>query len=592
MNFKRIKLNNFLLPKLTIAYNVRCKSFTHSENKKLNLARKYSREVLQKTKECILFDPSQRFDPCADFIKNDKIILKLIEIANFDRNETVSANNKWIYNVFPHLDIECVKQSEKWSIEQKIFVLDIWYHNVYSIACGRYKSDFFHQTPKQYLLKLKQLTKGPILQMLFYFTCTKRHLQEDEEKFIFRVLLRELHFLTLAEASIFYKTLVVGDCPPRIVHGRYIRRICKHLHQIDLKKEPEQAVTDAVKIVRRLSLNVHNKEISDLQMKLIPLVKNGSHYLLTHIAQLGVRQKVFNPLLLDAVVERLMEFLTMKPPVLRLKEVERSLLLIATFRFKDCAGHIAKYCDEVQPHLKQSLYTKFPLSLIQCIAHLVTIGTVDHELIDWALRYCDDRICAHCYEQPEHFLCIDSFAKINLRDAYKGHILSDNVCLELKLKYKSENPVGFHHDVQKNFADIFTDDNQHVLLTEAAPHFNSPDFLFIYDKRRNKTVEIKEPSEKGKIIRASDICARDSHLVPVAFVTYTQRSLLYDDRRKIATGRFMMKLKQLELLGFKVVTWYLRAEEWKLTSSRKMREKLQKRLSHERIHFLKSDKKL
>lgn len=587
MFFKRIKINHFLTPKLTISYNIRWKGFTHAENKKLNLSRNFSREVLQKTKGCILFDASHCFDPSAAFIKNDKIILKLIEIASFNRTKT-NANKQCIDN-FPYLDMECAEHSENWSIEQKIFALDIWY----SMARGHYKSAFFHQTPKQYLqiLKLKQLTKGPILQMLFYFTCTKQQLQEDEEKSILRILLRELHFLTLAEASIFYKALVVGDCLPRIEYGRYVRRICNHLHQTDLRQEPEIAVTDAIKVVRRLSLNVHNKEINDLQMKLIPMVKERSHYLLTHVAQLGVRQKVFNPLLLEAVVERLMEFLRMEPQVLRLKDVERSLLLIATYRFKDCADIIAKYCTEVQPHLKQSLDTKFPLGLVECVSHLATIGTVDHELIDWALRYCDGGAGCHSGNGSEPFLIIDSFAKINLRDAYQGHILCDSVCSRLKLKHQSESPIGFHHVMQKNFADIFNGEKHHVLLTEAAPHFNSPDFLFIYDQRRKATVKIKHPIERGKILRASDLYAGDSHLIPVAFVTYTHRSLLCNDRHKIATGRFMMKLKQLELLGFKIVTWYLQSDEWKLTSSKEMREKLRKRLSHERIYFLKRNEK-
>lgn len=593
MFFKRMKTNHFLSPKLTIFYNIRWKGFTHLENKKLNLSRIYCREVLRQTNGCFLFDASHHFDPSADFIKNDQIILKLVEIASVDRTKRSSANNKWIYDLFPYLDIECVERSENWSIEQNLFALDIWYHNVYSIARGRYNSDFFHQTPKQYLSKLKSLTLGPILQMLFYFTCSKRQLQEAEEKSILRVLLRELHTATLTEASIFYRTLVVGDCSPRIEYARYVRRICNHLHQTDLKMEPETAVTDTVKVIRRLSMNVHNKEIGDLQTKLIPLAKNTqSPYLLTHLAQLGVRQKVFNPLLLEAVVEKLMEFVRMEPQALRLKEVERSLLLIATYRFKGCADIIAKYCDEVQPHLKQSLDTKFPLSLVECIAHLATIGTCDHELINWALRYCNDSGRFLPDFNPENFLIIDSFAKINVCNEYNGYTLSDSVCSQLKLKNQSECDVGFHHDMQKNFAAIFKVDNHRVLLTEAAPHFNTPDFLFIYDKTRKATVDIVAPSEKGKILHASDLYAGDRHLIPVAFVTYTRKSLLRDDNnRNIATGRFMMKLKQLELLGFKVVTWYLRFEEWKLISQPIMREKLRNRLSQERIYFLGNDKK-
>lgn len=591
MLLKRIKINHFLSPTLTISHNIRWKGFTHSENKKLNLSRAHSREVLRQTNGCILFDASHHFDPSADFIKNDQIILKLLEIASVDRTEH-SANNKWIYDSFPYLDMECVERSENWSIEQNLFVLDIWYHNVYSIARSRYKSEFFHQTPKQYLFKLKPLTLGPILQILFYFACSKRPLQEAEEKSILRVLLRELHTATLTEASIFYRTLVIGDCLPRIEYGRYVRRICNHLNQTDLEKEPEMAVTDTVKVIRRLSLNVHNKEIADLQMKLIPLAKNTpSPYLLTHIAQLGVRQKVFNPLLLEAVVEKLMEFLRKEPQLLRVKEVERSLLLIATYRFQGCADLIAKYCEEVQPHLKQSLDTKFPLNLVECIAHLATIGTCDHELIDWALRHCNDGARFVPDYNPQHFLIIDSFAKINVCDAYNGYTLSDSVCSELKLKYQSKCDVGFHHDMQQNFAEIFKEDNHRVLLTEAAPHFNSPDFLFIYDKHRKATVDIVDPSERGKILRASDLYAGKKHLVPVAFVTYTHKSLLCDDNRNIATGRFMMKLKQLELLGFKVVTGYLRSEEWKLISQSKMREKLLNRLSQEHIYLFRSDKK-
>lgn len=587
MIFKLIKINRFLVPKWAIAYNIRWKGFIHCENERLDHSRKFCREVLRKTEGSILFESAHRFDPSAGFIKNDECILKLIELENSEKSKN-KANNQWIRDkLFPSLDMECLQRSENWSIEQKLFVLDIWDHKLY--AMGRFNSIFYNRMPRVHLKCLEELPKGPTLQILYYLTRSKQQLQEDEEKYIFQKLHNNLNGLTLEEASLFYAVLVLCKCQPRIevIYSSLIRRILTQLtKKLDLTKEPPIAVSYAVKAVRRLCCDHHNRGIEALQSKLIPVAKQADHYLLTHIAQLGVRQNVFNPMLLTTVIERLMDFLNSESQVLRLKDVQRSLLLIATFRFIEYPDIVAQYCAQVQQHLKQSLQTKFPVSLIQCVAHLATMGTVDHELVDWALKCGERRAEFILAADLEELLVIDSFAKINLYNAYNGHILPDRICAELKSKLKSEKPTGFHHNAQKNIVDIFKMNNHHVLHTEAAPHFNSPDFLFVYDTLKQITVEIPDSGKCGKILRASDLHAKKTYLVPVALVIYTQKSLVYNKKkRKIATGPFRMKLKQLELLGFRVVPWYIRSDEWESISEHEKLNRLHKRLCMENINL-------
>lgn len=86
--------------------------------------------------------------------------------------------------------------------------------------------------------------------------------------------------------------------------------------------------------------------------------------------------------------------------------------------------------------------------------------------------YCDADARSHFPLSHHRFICENQFT-------YKGDqnpkqmcpmrqfclIVFVQQCSKLRLKNQMKNQTEFHHDMQKNLADIFKVDNHHVLLS-------------------------------------------------------------------------------------------------------------------------------
>lgn len=559
---------------------VRWKSFTHSEGLLTKVDWEFRRDVLKNYDGCILYDPSQNYNPNQKFIQNDETILNLIQLnKSCELNKNDENQKGELKTLLRALNRKCLQNSEAWTIDQNLFVLDI------CDLLHPFRSYFSTEAPKRCLKHLKEIPNGQKLQLLHYLAYSKEPISETDQWIIIQILVENLNDLSVVEASFFYSALVRCECQPNEKYSNQVKQMIDHLKRRELRDENVLAVSSALKAIRKLSTESHIEDLKALQRRLVPLVKRASIFQLTHFAQLGLPQRVFNPKLLELIIEKSLHFIRTEPELIRTKDVERILLAIATYKLKTPNGVKDEFCKEVQPLLKDSLDTRFPLSLIQCIASLAMIGVVDDALIDWALKYGEKENIPKI--DARHFLVIDSFAKLNRKDAYNGHLLSDKTCFKLELKAQTEMNDGFHLNMQKDLIKMFKMKNYYASVVKAIPHFIQPDLMFIYNTRTHKTVLFSQPNQCGSIVHADQLYNKERNLVAVAIVTYGKMSTLHSISSRAVIGRLQMKMDQLRSLGFHVVPWNVNITQWNQADFEGKRQLLQNRLWIEQIQLFK-----
>lgn len=510
----------------------------------------FLRKVLKSRNDCFLYDPVNR---SCNFAKNDEIIKELVELGHKFRNRTLKVNFQFSRTHLPPLDVKCLKKSTEWSTDQKLFVMDVW-HSFFRQG----HLDFFRKTLNDFLNEMETLPNGSTLQVLYYVAGSKKRLKQHEERNIIQAMGRVLDHSTLEEISIYCSALVIGEAKSRKEYSITVKSLFNYLSKVKDFKQNESAVLNIIKAVRHLSLVDHIKDIQAAQIQSLPLAEVAEMYTLTHIALLGFQQRVHNPQLLEIIMRRFMENIDK----LRLKEIERMLLIISTFQIERSDGLEKRFCKMIQETLKNSYETDFPSSLISCISYLIDMGIVDDELIDWALRYADQKLKNFVSQDDiNRLLNIDSFAKINLAKTYEGHRLPENLCAEMKTKAFEHLSDGFQSRLMKDLGNIFQKNNHQYVLHKAAPHFLSSDLIFLYNKRMRKTVKISNSRKlKNTILYASDIQRNDPELMAVVIVPCMQRNKLFNSH--IYVGPFQRKLNQLKLLGYETIVLPIAMNKW------------------------------
>lgn len=621
-----------LLKHNSISITVRSIGFTHSEDIFTIVDWKFRRKVLKNTDDCILFEPTIDYNPSEKFIQNDETILnmmqftkscklnvndenqrtKLNELSHSFNEKCLQQSEDWSIDKFiqydkrmlsfiqftdscelnqitenqrnkllNEFDKKCLNHSAKWIIDQNLFVLDML-DSLHPI-----KRKFSIVTPKYCLWYLEEIPMGQKLQLLHYLAYSKVPLSESDQSIIINILDANLDSLSLVEASFFYSALVRCECQAIEKYTNQVRRIINHLKRRKLQDENQLVVSSAVKAIRKLSTQSHINDLKRLQVRLVPLVEQADIFQLTHFAQLGLPQRVFNPKLFQLVIERSLHLIRTEPQSFRIKDVEMILLVIATYRFTTINKAEDHFCKEVQPFLKESLDTRYPLDLIQCIASLAVRGTVDHELIDWALKYGQNtNITAN---NVPHLLLIDSFAKVNLKNVYNSTVLSDEICCKLESKVKTKIHGCYDWKMQEDLMKMFQVKNHYAANFKTIP-YNDPNIIFIYNRQTQKTVEFVQPNKCGSIIYACDLFNNEPDLVAFAIVTYGKMSTLYSIDSSIVIGRLQMRIDQLKLLGFHVVTWNVSQYKWILADWEGKQQQLHDRLRKSDIQLFDGEK--
>lgn len=518
----------------------------------------YMRKVLKKTPGCVLFDPNNHLKLLTDQqmrFTNDKLILNLTSIVRSQsrlKNFTQSSVAKSKLN---DLNVEYLKQYVSWPVEKQLFALDAWH---FVRAAHVFKYEFFRAMIEHFLNEFNRLPHGPALQIMYYVAWTKRRFSETERKNVIDRFEKIVEKLELDALSIYCLALIKSGAEIRNVN--LVSSMYRNLLQNDFRKFDDIAITGILKAIRRFSTPDHINRMTELQKKLVDYAKVSSLFSLTHIAHLGYKQRVCHHELLEVIVRRFLQNLNK----LRIKDVERACLSIATFGLTTPDQLDKKFSHEVQRLLLQLQYTNHPVSMIRCISYLAVQGSIDPKLIEWAL---DPRTLFDAYGESldlyEHpVLVIDSIAKINLAKTYKGPCLSDSVCEQLVQQRTEKFPDGENMQILNQLMSILNANKVKAVAWKSIPHSHIPDIYLVYDVKKHKTVDILRPVP-GKILNANDFVKDTPHLVAVALVLCSQFQVLSNARR--FSGYFQMKLDQLKLLGFKTII--IKHADWKRFAS-------------------------
>lgn len=524
-------------------YICRSYSFTNNEQQTYN-EQNYMRKILQKTSGCILFDPTKSLTYLIspkEFNGKNKTILDLvstvIKINNHHRSDL-----EYSQKLLDPVNDRCLENYKGWPQNEQLFALDVWH-----FVRGAKDFPFFEAALNDFLKEFNGLENGPALQTMYYVARLKRQLQPNEEEVVTKRLEEIITGLTLDEISIYCLALIKSGCQVNSVS--LMKSLYDCLMKTDLKQHEDIGVTGVIKAVRRFSTTDQLPELKNLQNKLVSFARETSLLALTHIIQLGAKQRVFNEQLIHVIIRRFLDNLDN----LRIKDVERALLAISTFNHKTINGIEKQFCDKVQEYLLMSLDTKYSTSLIRCISYLVVFGVADARLINWALS---PEVHANVYGESitgdEHaLLLIDSYAKINLSETYAANKLSEIQCAELMLKVCEFEVAGQKSELVDEIGDILKMNGIHYISTRSIPYVPFPDVFIVYNKRTHKAVRIIDGNTNGMILNSNTLHKNNPNWEAIAIVPCLQRQLVYNSNRY--NGIFQLKLDQLKMLGFKTI---------------------------------------
>lgn len=552
----RLKLKSIAPESVNIVR--RSSSFLDNERTTSN-EQKYMRSVLQKTNGCVLFNGStnewtakQLIDQPKQSmqIKNNQIVTRLISIADKIKMYNPANYTLITRELLVPINKQCVEKYPEWSMDTRLYALDIW-HSIN----GAKKLPFFEIILSDSLTKFTELNTGQALQILYYIAWSKRQFRStDESMRVIRQFEKDISVLKLDEIAIYCVALIKSGT--QVENQNLIKSLYGCLLKNDLKQFDDIGVTAVVKAVRRFSTTVHIYELKQLQEHLMLFAKGASLMSLTHIIQLGTKQRVFNRQLIEVVLQRFLNHFDK----LRVKDVERALLAISVLNDKITPIEM-EFLQKSQKYLLKSLGSHFIESIFRCISYLVTCGVVDTRLIDWAL---DPKTHSYAFgnkiEQEEFpLLLIDSYAKINLGKAYRGHKLPVELCASLMPRIAEREVTGQQSEITTEISDVLRKNGIDNIQCHVAPYISFPDLFFVYNKRTNKAVNCADCSNlPGTILNASDLHKNQQDLEAIAIIPCLQRQTVFKSNRY--SGIFQLKLDQLKLLGFKVIV--IRRSNW------------------------------
>lgn len=540
-NIQRLKIVDVHRQTVSI---FRSYSFTSNEQITYN-EQNYMRKVLSRTDGCVLFDPTKHFRFLVspkEFSEKNPLMFELISTVT-KVNTHHRFDVEYSQKLLTPLNDQCLEKYKGWPIGEQLFALDVWH-----FVNGVRDFSFFDAVLTNFLNELHGLEKGPALQTMYYVARSKRQLQPNEEALATEKLEKVIKHLTLDEISIYCLALVKSGSNVNSIS--LIKSLYDCLMTNDLQHYDDIGVTGVIKAVRRFSTTDQLAELKELQTKLVSFADKSSLISLTHIIQLGAKQRVFNTQLIDVIIRRFLQNLDK----LRIKDVERALLAISTFNHKLNKNAIEKqFCDKAQEYLLMSLDTKFSVSLIRCISYLVILGSADARLIDWALSpEVHEHVYGETISSDEHaLLLIDSYAKVNLAHTYAGNKLPENLCIELMFKVCKTEVAGQKSELANDISDILTNNGVHCILTRPIPHVPFPDIFLVYNKKTHRAIGHLEANADGTILNASSLHQNKSHMEAIAIVPCLQRQLIFNTNRY--NGQFQFRLDQLKLLGFKTI---------------------------------------
>lgn len=166
-------------------------------------------------------------------------------------------------------------------------------------------------------------------------------------------------------------------------------------------------------------------------------------------------------------------------------------------------------------------------------------------------------------------ICLDSYARINLKSSYKGILLPDKMRKSISkfstayVPYRGQPYKLTHADnLMLDMKEFYEEKFGANTLTHILPHFQRPDIVFCLDGDgkpvTEKILEHFPPLYQGNIISKEFLFSKDPQLSDkmekyhmIAVVVGGWNFFIRDT--STPTGILRMKLEQLEMVGYKPI---------------------------------------
>lgn len=263
----------------------------------------FCRKVLEKNKECILFDSENHFEKLRKNVKvNDsselqvfvqlsqRIDFNVIELFSEDRRHLLSGQFQvFLSKLIPHIyklpndqlleviklfahwairndrlhshlfnnlkiefDVTCTKRFNDWTLQTLFLLFDIW-HNVPGAETTR----FIRLTRETVMKKYEVLSSVQALQMMYYLYWMKKVISMTEQLAIENYLRKGLEKMSLNELSIFSIGLFRAGVE---IHDRYVTvNIYLRLLESDVRLIDGLCLTNILKVSQLFQFEIYER---------------------------------------------------------------------------------------------------------------------------------------------------------------------------------------------------------------------------------------------------------------------------------------------------------------------------------------------
>lgn len=210
-----------------------------------------------------------------------------------------------------------------------------------------------------------------------------------------------------------------------------------------------------------------------------------------HLAILGTHTQICH----QKCIERIIDRFNSDIKSLRLKDFERIAFVLGLYDFESESRLEEKLCQNILDEVKNRVddIVKYPKCLPLCLHFLTMKGYHDAEMINVVLNkpFLELSYGQNINYEREIF-SLDSYAQINLKDTYKGNLLSDKSrkCMGKMLsqfipnrsgKFKLSATDKILLELKETSEEMF----KHSYIMQALPHFDRPGIYNPFDCQNN-----------------------------------------------------------------------------------------------------------
>ncbi|KAF0291168.1 FAST kinase domain-containing protein 5, mitochondrial [Amphibalanus amphitrite] len=486
---------------------------------------------------------------CAQY-SDDQIVCLLAALCSWPpggQPDELSFRRLW-----QALDGECCRRLARWDAERALLVADLWYRLQVS-RLTQYSGHLLEHLGR----RLGQLSPSQLVQYLFFVNLSRR-LGGVKQVDLERKILQCLPLLSVDELGIicmsFFKTqtpLQLDELVDAVVY--------KLLSCVETAK-PETVC--AVLKLLRLSVPARRWQVLErVYDRLLPLVDGFNSLVQLHLLLLGTQALVHHP----AAVVRITAHLHGQLANIRLKDIERLLFVTMLFNFDPGVAFFDDVVSDLRSERRVEERKKYPKCLMSCLMYLAYHRVYPADLIATVVS-------------PSFVSSIND----SMLSSYSGlerELTALSCTLELELPgFVSELPKEYRQKhLKKHMARVprpgtgrltFAENTQlavratlaellggpdRVAALHVLPHFVTPDIVVCLDSSGRGLVlppaYIRQPA-----LAAKRPLPGLGHWVCV--VVGGRSCYTRNDQHPV--GNFLMRLRQLQLVGYSVleVPWY------------------------------------